>query len=442
MAPDPTSDPVHDLAGAASHDTAVAVPLAPGMGRRRFLTVAAGTAGAVCATAYLRPGWLVGTAHAAEVAAPSTSNVLVVLFLRGGADGLSLLAPVGDPTYPVQRPDIAVPARAALPVDATFGLHPAAPNLKRLLDDGRLAVVPAAGSPNPTRSHFEAQDLIEKGTPTNAMTVDGWLGRYLRASATTPAATLRGYSSGPGLPASTRGATVVASPDLSSLRLQSTERWASSTAQMSTALAAMYASGASVLRAPAASGLDLVTAVGSVVDDAEPPADWPSGFGPALWPIAKLVSAGLPVEVATADLGGWDTHEEMGSATDRNGRMSKLVADLDASLGAFFGALGPAADRVTVVVMSEFGRRIAQNGSGGLDHGHGQVMLVAGGGVSPGVKGAWVPLTDTDDGDVRVLNDYRLVLAEVLARRMRPVDMSLVFPGFDAGAPRWLGVTA
>jgi uncharacterized protein (DUF1501 family) len=421
-------------------DAAVAVPLTPGLGRRRFLTMAAGVAGAACATAYLRPGWLVGTAQAAE-ATPTSGNVLVVLFLRGGADGLSLVAPVADPTYAQQRPEIAVPASAALPVDATFGLHPAATNLKGLLDAGRLAVVPAAGSPNPTRSHFEAQDFIEKGTPTSSTTVDGWLGRYLRASAATPEATLRGFSSGSGLPASTRGAVVVASPDLASLRLLDAGSWASSSTQVSTALGAMYSGGSPVLRDSAACGLDLVTAVGSIVDDAAPPADWPTGFGPALWPIAKLVSAGLPVEVATADLGGWDTHESMGSATDPKGRMSTLVADLDASLGAFFGALGAAADRTTVVVMTEFGRRIAQNGSGGLDHGHGQVMLVAGAGVSPGVKGAWVPLTDTDDGDVRVLNDYRLVLAELLATRMRPVDLGTVFPAFDAGPAGWVGVT-
>ena len=171
------------------------------------------------------------------------------------------------------------------------------------------------------------------------------------------------------------------------------------------------------------------------------PADWPQHFGSGLWPIARLLAAGIPVEAAAADLGGWDTHDAMGSPTNANGGMYQLVAELDAALGSFFSYLGPLGDKVTVVVMAEFGRRIAVNGSGGLDHGRGQAMMVVGGGVSGGVKGAWPGLTDTDSGDVRVVNDYRAVLSEVLSTRMRATDLSTVFPGFDTSSASWLGVT-
>jgi len=140
-------------------------------------------------------------------------------------------------------------------------------------------------------------------------------------------------------------------------------------------------------------------------------------------------------------MGGWDLHDNIGTPTQEWGSMRRLVAELDAAIGAFFSYLGQVGDKVTVIVMTEFGRRIAVNGSGGTDHGRGQVMFVVGGGVSGGVKGEWPGLVDTDQGDVKVVNDYRLVIAEVLERRMRPVDMGKVFPSFDASSGRWLGVT-
>ena len=144
---------------------------------------------------------------------------------------------------------------------------------------------------------------------------------------------------------------------------------------------------------------------------------------------------------ATADLGGWDEHDAMGSPTDPNGNQTRLVAGLDAAIGAFFDWIGGAAARTTVIVTTEFGRRIALNGSGGTDHGRGMVMMVLGGGVNPGVHGDWPGLVDTDAGDVRVVNDHRRVLAEVLGRRGRAVDLSTVFTGVDVGPSRWLGVT-
>jgi uncharacterized protein (DUF1501 family) len=378
-------------------------------------------------------------------ASPATGNTLVQVFLRGGADGLSLVPPLGDSTYQTLRPVIAVPDALALPLDSRFGLHPAAVNLKALFDQGRLAVIPAAGSPNSTRSHFEAQDLIEKGTPGTAATPDGWFGRWMNQTANESEETLRGLGVGYGLQAALRGSSAVATPDLSSLALNDldTVTWTGSSAEMTGALAGMYAGVSDpLLRSQGAAAITVVNQLAPVAADGEMPADWPQHFGAGLWPIARLLAAGIPVEAAAADLGGWDTHDSMGSPSNVNGDMHRLVAELDAALGSFFSYLGPLGDKVTVVVMAEFGRRIAGNGSGGVDHGRGQAMLVVGGGVSGGVKGTWPGLVDTDSGDVRVVNDYRAVLSEVLATRMRATDLGTVFPGFDTSSASWLGVTA
>jgi uncharacterized protein (DUF1501 family) len=430
-------------AAATIDDAPVAVSLVGGgLSRRRFLAMAGGTAGALAAVAYVRPSFLLGEPASAT---PATGNTLVQVFLRGGADGLSLVPPLGDATYQSLRPGIAVADASALPLDARFGLHPAATQLKALFDEGRLAVVPAAGSPNPSRSHFEAQDLMEKGTPSTNTTPDGWFGRWMNQTANASEETLRGVGVGYGLAAALRGSSSVATPDLSSLALHGvdTVAWAGGNGEMTGALAGMYAATPDpLLKAQGAAALTVVNQLAPIAADGDMPADWPSEFGPALWPIARLIAGGVPVEAAAADLGGWDTHDNMGSPTNVDGDMHRLVAELDAVIGAFFAYLGAAGDKVTLVVMSEFGRRIAGNGSGGLDHGHGQCMFVVGGGVAGGVKGTWPGLVDNDHGDVRVVNDYRAVLSEVLATRMRAADLGPVFPGFDTSSASWLGVCA
>ena len=432
---------MNPISEAVETESAVPVPLVGDMTRRRFLAVAGGTAGAVAATAWLRPSFLLG--GAAE-ASPATGNTIVQVFLRGGADGLSIVSPLGDSRYQTVRPGIAIPDSAALALDGNFGLHPAAIALKALYDQGRLAVIPAAGSTNPTRSHFEAQDFIEKGTPDSALTVDGWLGRWMSQSGNGTESPFRGLGIGNGLQASLRGGGATSTPDVASLALDDylSLTYARGTPEMRDALNAMYGPVADpLLRSQSRSALDVVAELGPIIATAKMPADWPARFGKALWPIARLLAGGIPVEAAACDLGGWDLHEQIGAADNPNASMYKLVQSLDAALGAFFTYLGPIGDKVTVVVMSEFGRRIATNGSGGADHGHGQVMFVAGGGVSAGVKGDWPGVENTDQGDVQVVNDYRLVLAEVLGQRMRTANLGAIFPNFDSSSSRWLGVT-
>lgn len=422
-------------------DTPIAIPLLGSMNRRRFLGVAGVGGAALAATAWVRPGALLDRAAAATSTTTTTSNVVVHIFLRGGADGLSFVTPLGDGTLARLRPGVVIPDAAALPLDARFGLHPAMVRIKALFDAGQAAFVPAAGSPDPNRSHFAAQSMMERATVGGTNVSTGWLGRYLQATTDGREDPLRALGIGNGLALSLAGSTAVASPNLQSLALTSAGTGASST-QLQRALRELYPSAPSpLLRTGASAGLDIVAEVAPIVASAAPPATWPGGFGTALWPIAKLLADGFPLEVATADLGGWDEHDAMGSPTDPNGNQTRLVAGLDAAIGAFFDWIGGAAARTTVIVTTEFGRRIALNGSGGTDHGRGMVMMVLGGGVNPGVHGDWPGLVDTDAGDVRVVNDHRRVLAEVLGRRGRAVDLSTVFSGVDVGPSRWLGVT-
>ncbi len=428
--------PIDDL------DAAVGVPLLGSMDRRRFLAVSGVGATALAATAYFRPSVFFGRAGAAVTSsAATTNNIIVNIFLRGAADGLSFLSPLNDSTYQTLRPGVAIPDASALAVNNQFGLHPGAVRIKALLDAGQAAFVPAAGSPNNNRSHFSAQAMMDKGSATDPTLTSGWLGRYLAATAGVSEDALRGVGIGNGLQPSLRGSAAIATPSLQSLSLYSSGTGASST-QVQTALRAMYpAATTDLLRTQAAAGTDIVAEIAPIAATSAAPTGWPTGFGSALWPIAKLIAAGYPIEIATADLGGWDEHDAMGAATDPAGNQYKLVSGLDTALGAFFDYIGGAAARTTVIITTEFGRRIAINGSGGTDHGRGMVMMVLGAGVNPGVHGAWPGLTDTDNGDVKVVNDFRKVYAEVLGRRMRTTNLASVFPGFDTSSSNWLGVT-
>jgi len=424
-------------------DAAVAVPLLGPMSRRKFLAVSGVGATALAATVYLRPSAFYGQASAAAISSTAkTDRIIVNIFLRGAADGLSFLSPLGDSTYQSLRPGVAIPDASALAVNGQFGLHPGAVRIKALLDAGQAAFIPAAGSPNSNRSHFSAQAMMDKGSSSDATLSTGWLGRYLAATSGAAEDALRAVSIGNGLQPSLRGSTAIATPSLQSLSLLSSGTGASSS-QVQTALRAMYpAAPTDLLRIQGAAATAIVAEIAPIAATSTPPSGWPSGFGTALWPIAKLIAAGYPIEIATADLGGWDEHDAMGSATDPTGNQHKLVAGLDAALGAFFDYIGGAAARTTVIITTEFGRRIAINGSGGTDHGRGMVMMVLGAGVNPGVHGDWPGLIDTENGDVKVVNDFRKVYAEVLGRRMRATDLSAVFPGFDTSPSNWLGVTS
>ncbi len=410
-----------------------------------------------------RRNFMVGTAAGAAVlpfvagqsragAASGDTRTLVVMFLRGGCDGLSVLSPVGESAYHDARPNVAVPESAALPLgsvapDPTFGWHPAAPELSRFYDAGRVAVVPSAGTPDHSRSHFDCQDGMEAGRPEDRHSVSGgWLGRYL-ASTASGDHPLRAFSAATGLPPSMAGYGAISAQWLDQLGLVS---WGPDPGLAMAAIGSGYT--------PERAGGDLAMWAGVTLDaldevapllegEVRPPDTWPDSYhADRLFTIARLIEEGMPVQVATVDMGGWDHHDDMGSATDTGARTHSHVRALDAAIGAFFDRLDAAGhgDHVTLVTMTEFGRRFAENDSGGLDHGFGSQMLMVGAGITPGVHGAWpgVGPSDLAGGDLAVTVDYRSVLSELLSRNMGAGDLSGVFPGFDTSPGNFVGVTS
>jgi len=399
---------------------------------RRSLLAAAGALGALATV----PG-LSGPDFATSLAFAGTrytGDTLVVLSLRGGCDGLSMVVPVGDPAYYAARPTIAVPASRTLALDAMFGLHPAMAPLKPLWDAGHLAAVHAVGQPNPTRSHFSAMEQMENAAPGSHLRT-GWLDRMVGAGGSPE--TFSSVSVGSSnAPASMIGPT----PELSMRSVAEFKlnavRKAGDDKRWSTLLTSLYQDAPPVLAAPTTSTLRALSATSRVASSASTPAHgaaYPSsGVGDALRDVARLVKAGLGLRAATVDVGDWDMHAGLGRSD--KGWMFDRLTDLGQALAAFWIDLGSFQDRVSLVTLSEFGRRVAENASGGLDHGLGNVSLVLGGGIRGGqVYGRWPGLGASDlvGGDLAGVTDYRTVLAELLEKRTG-VSTKDVFPGLDA----------
>ncbi len=364
--------------------------------------------------------------------ATSSTGTLVVVFLRGGMDGLSMLVPGADPHLLTERPSIAVRAASLLDFDAArgFGLHPALKPLQPLITAGRVAAVPAVSTPDLTRSHFQAQDCLERGSSGSLAT--GWLDRVLEASG--PGTTFRSVAVGGTTPTSLAGsAGPIAMHDLASIALSVSDADVPAT---TAALKSLYTG----VGHPVATQSRLALgALGTAkrIREAQPatdPVQYPDGdFAAALKNLAMLIRGGAGVRVACVDVGGWDTHTGMGTVD--GGDMMQHLGDLAKALAAFAADLGPLLDTTTVVTMSEFGRRVEENASGGTDHGHGGAVLVLGGGVEPGVHGTWKGLGErTSLGDVPGGNDYRDVLTEVVSSRLdlSAGRMASVFPGWKA----------
>jgi uncharacterized protein (DUF1501 family) len=405
-----------------------------GFNRRAFLKAGLGVGVAALGTQLV-------TSRVSYAAADERSTgTLVVVFLRGGMDGLSMLVPAADPSLLKERPNIGVRAGSLLDFDSGrgFGLHPALAPLKPLIAQGRVAAVPAVSTPDLSRSHFQAQDCLERGSSGSLTT--GWLDRVLVASG--PGTTFRSVAVGGTTPRSLVGSSnPIAMRDLDSIKLNVDKADVGAT---TTALQSLYTG----LDHPIGKQAKLaIGALGTVakVKAAQPAASavtYPDGnFADALKNLAMLIKAGTGVRVACIDVGGWDTHTGMGTVD--SGDMQRHLGDLATALAAFTADLGTdLLDDTTIVTMSEFGRRVEENASGGTDHGHGGAVLVVGGGVRPGVHGAWHGLAQrTTLGDVPGWNDYRDVLTEVVSKRLSLSAGALkgVFPGWRASA---LGVMA
>ncbi len=363
---------------------------------------------------------------AAPAYAASTDSVLVVLSLRGAADGLSLVVPHSDPVYYSARPRIAVPASTLLARDATFGLHPRLAPLLPLWNAGELAAVHAAGLPAPNRSHFAAMEEIEDAAPGSSQR-EGWLNRLLGTM--DGGSPLQGFALGGGVtPTSMSGPEpVMSARTVDSVAFAGDDRWDDGSRLRS--LHTMWDRATGPLATGMQSAFGSVSSFAPARDAADRASTYPrTDLGRAMSEVARIIRGDVGVGVVTVDQGDWDMHSSLG--TLEWGGMKDNAAELAGALAAFFDDLGNQRSKVTLVAFSEFGRRVKENASWGLDHGHGNVMFLAGAGVKGGrYYGNLPPLRADGDADVPVTTDYRSVLSEVVTTRMG-ASSAAVFPGF------------
>jgi uncharacterized protein (DUF1501 family) len=395
---------------------------------------------AVVATTAI-PAFLSRAAFAAEGAMAGKKR-LVVIFQRGAADGLNIVVPHGERAYYSMRPTIAIRQNEAVDLDGFFGLHPAMSPLKPLWDAKHLAIVHAAGSPDTTRSHFDAQDYMESGTPGVKSTEDGWLNRCLHTNETEKDSPFRAIALGTSLPRILSGSVpAVAIDNVNNFSVGGRGPVAS---PVSNTFESMYAQSVdAVLHGTGAETFDAVKMLRSA-DPAKyvpaPSASYPRGrFGDSLRQVAQLLKANLGVEVAFTDIGGWDHHVNEGSS---QGQLANLLREFSQSLAAFWTDLDDLAEDTVVVTMSEFGRTARENGNRGTDHGHANVMFVMGGPVRGGkVYGRWPGLNEGqlyEGRDLAVTTDFREVLSETLYKHNGVKDLASVFPNFEADRKRFL----
>jgi uncharacterized protein (DUF1501 family) len=374
----------------------------------------------------MAPPWLVRAA--AETS--RRRKILVAIFQRGAADGLNIVVPFSESHYYDGRPTIAVPApgkpNGAIDLDGRFGLHPNLQALKPLWDAQQLAIVEATGSPDPTRSHFDAQDYMESGTP-GRLTEDGWLNRALPP--TDPQSSpLRAVSIGTQLPRTMRGRQpAVAVSDITQFQVRNR--------QLAGILENMYATTADEkLLASGKEAFDAAKMIESITRTPYTPANgaqYVGEFGRGLQQVARLIKADVGVEVAFVDIGGWDHH------FNEAPQMANVLQQFGTSLAAFARDMGDRMEDIVLVTMSEFGRTVKEDGNNGTDHGHGNVMFVMGGAARGGqIYGRWPGLEPEqlyEQRDLAVTTDFRDVLGELAAEHLGQ-KADRVFPGYRPGA--------
>jgi uncharacterized protein (DUF1501 family) len=395
----------------------------------------------------LSPRFLRRTAFGMELShARQGKKTLICLFQRGAADALNIVVPHGETAYYSMRPSIGIPQQTVLDLDGFFGFHPSLAPFKSLYDRKLLAPVTAVGSPSATRSHFDAQDYMETGTPDDKNTPDGWLNRYLAVKGTCQecetgkATPFRAVALAPQTPRILEGpAPTVAMNSLAEFSIRATgndvER-----------LEALYRTGSADL--VHGTGAEMFDAV-KMLKAANPQSYQPSNnavyprsqFGQRLQQIAQLIKMDLGVEIAFADVGGWDTHVNQGAAT---GQLANRLDDFAKSIEALVNDLGDRMSDVTILTMSEFGRMAKENGNGGTDHGHAGALFVIGGDVKGGkVYGKWPGLQPEqlyEGRDLALTTDFRSVFAEVAGRHLGATQLGEIFPGYSGSKGDWLGV--
>ncbi len=402
----------------------------------------------------LSPSFLRRGAYAMSHGAGGKGRVLVCLFQRGAADALNVLVPFGERAYYEARPGIAVPAPSAgapnraLDLDGFFGLHPAMAPLLPLYQRGLMAPIAAVGSPSSTRSHFDAQDYMETATPDVKGTASGWLNRYLAAKGTCEACLVNGAPSPFRAVALTAQTPRILEGPSATVAMDGLDAFALRATNVDAAarIEALYRTGqADVVHASGSEMFEAMKLLRSANPQQYAPrngAQYPATpFAQKLRQIAQLIRANVGLELAFADVGGWDTHVNQGGAT---GQLANRLDEFARAIAAFVQDLGDAMADVTVLTMSEFGRTVRQNGNGGTDHGHATTMFVIGDGLKGGkVHGRWPGLAREqlyEGRDLALTTDFRAVFAEVAARRLGATSLDAVFPGFDVSPAGWLGI--
>jgi uncharacterized protein (DUF1501 family) len=407
-------------------------PAGPELSRRSFLK-AAGVAGIVAGLA--SEGMFTRMAFAGTL---YDGDVLVVLSLRGGFDSLQAIVPTGDADYATWRPNIAIPQGQLLPLGGIFGLHPAMGSLKPFFDAGDLGMIHAVGMAEPNRSHFSAMEEMERAAPGSSLRT-GWLDRVLGLRDTGTAFQASQLGSNTASSAFLGPSQELAMWSVDSFELSGAGD-ATELARWSTALGGLHVDAPEMLASPANTALGAIGTAANLQAAGYTPefgAVYPdTGLGDALKDVARLIKAGVGLQVAAVDYGDWDMH--VGQGTFDAGWMHDHLTELSDALAAFGTDLGAGLDNVTLVTLTEFGRRVEENGSGGTDHGYGQAVLMMGGGVKGGqVHGAWPGLAPGNlvDGDLNATTDYRQVLAEILEKRCGAASVSDIFPEIGSSRP-------
>ena len=398
------------------------------------------------------PRFLVRAAHAQGTA--THPKILIALFQRGAVDGLTMIVPHGDRDYYGSRGSIAVARPAAgaaettVDLDGFFGLHPAMASLKPVWDDKRLAIVHACGSPDTTRSHFDAQDYMESGTPGVKSTQDGWLARGLQALRATPASPFRAVAMGSQLPRALRGDVgAVAMGTVADFDVkQDMGRMGGGRVNARRGFESLYEQGVrDILHGTGRETFDAVKMLKSANPQRFAPdngAQYPRGrLGESLKQIAQLIKVDVGLEVAFADMGGWDTHANQGN---EKGQLAQRLTEFSEGLAALYRDLGDRMADVVILTMSEFGRTVRENGNRGTDHGHATAMLVLGGPVRGGrMAGTWPGLAPEqlyEGRDLAVTTDFRNLFAEVAVRHLGVTATAPLFPGFPVNPAKFPGV--
>lgn len=416
---------------------------------RRFFLKNSGIALASLGVATLSPTFLTRTL--AQTGKNGRRKILVAIFQRGAMDGLNAVVPYGEQAYYDLRPSIAVQrpksgdATTAIDLDGFFGLNPALAPFKPIYDSGQLAIVHAVGSPDNTRSHFDAQDYMEAGTPGVKSTTDGWLNRYLQAKPDPKASPFRAVAMGANLPRTMQGkAGTIAMNSINDFGIRAGGGEMGQAVQGG--FEAMYAQTVNdALRGTGKETFEAVKMLKQVNPGQYQPAAgviYPRGqFGDRLRQVAQLVKSDIGLEVAFTDIGGWDTHANEGAG---QGQLANRLTEFAGGISALYADLKDRADEVIILTMTEFGRTAKENGNRGTDHGHASVMFLLGGAVKGGkVYGKWPGLKTSElyeNRDLALTTDFRDVFAELAKNHLGASNLNTIFPGYQVNTANFRGL--